>query len=73
MRLYSVCRIGTCGWDEYLGFVIRATSEESARYMASQSAADEGRAVWLDPEKTRCEVVPELGEEGIVLASFQAG
>ncbi len=62
-------------YDAYDGHVIAAESEEEARAFAAQGAADEGKEVWSDGEKVKCELIGEtLGaDKGVVLSSFNAG
>lgn len=59
-------------YDTALGFVVRAVDEATARQLASETAGDEGSAVWLDPSKTDCEELEQSGEEGIILCDFAA-
>lgn len=66
------------GYDDYDGFVVRAQSEDEARQLAYELAADgnlhrDMASWWLDAEKTICEEVPPEGEPKYVLASFHYG
>ena len=63
------------GWDEYLGFVVRALDDEEARRIASEyTNGDEGKQTWMDPSQVRCEYLGEgPGDGGVVLDSFMAG
>lgn len=74
MRLYLLKPV--VDWDPWYdtsdGFVVRAWASSQARELASKYAGDEGSAVWLDPKKTTCEVLKNVGAPGIVLKSFQA-
>ncbi len=60
------------GWDEYLGFVIAASTPDRARAMASEKA---GEGWWLDAKQTTVEYVGEAAfpEDRIILDSFRAG
>jgi hypothetical protein len=63
---------GIC--ETYIGFIIRAKNEASARKMANEKARcclvkDE----WLDPSYTSCIELLKSDEEGIILSSFRAG
>ncbi len=54
-------------FDKYFGFVVRATSEESARELAANEARDEGRMAWLSSEYSSCiELLPEGNPEMII-------
>lgn len=78
MKLWLLTRVkGAATWREPLydafdGHAIRAATEDRARELANQKAADEGR-IWLDPEKTLCRELTVDGPEGIVLSDFNAG
>jgi hypothetical protein len=55
------------------GFVIRAGSEVTARFWASQKAADEGPNTWIDTTHSTCEPLEQDGESGVILIDFNAG
>lgn len=59
-------------YDSFDGHVIRAETEDRARQMANEKAADEGR-IWLDPEKAQCSELTVDGPEGFQLSDFHAG
>lgn len=64
------------GYDEFLGFVVAAESEERCRALVSESSyGDEGKATWLDPSQSRATQIGTAAqaEERIILDSFQAG
>ena len=44
-------------WDENHSVVVIASSDASARKLASIDHADEGKDTWLDSEETRCEEI----------------
>lgn len=48
-------------YDKAFGFVVRASSEVHARQIASEEAGGEGKDVWLDASKTRCQVIDPNG------------
>ncbi len=75
MKLWLLMRTDRPGWDEFLGFVVRAEEEPEARRVASEfTYGDEGRRLWEDPSQVRCEYIGEgPGVAGVVLESFQAG
>jgi hypothetical protein len=60
-------------YDAAFGFVIRAVSAEEARLIASGGAGDEGKDVWLDPTRTRCEELTQDGDPEVILQDFNAG
>ncbi len=77
--IFELSRIGATSWDEVLGFVIVAESEEVAREIASTSAVCEGARTWTDPARSECEMIgyatraeSNMGNR-IVLRSFKAG
>lgn len=57
-------------YDKNHGFVVRAASEEEARFFASESASDEGAEAWMSPDSTLCELLTEDGEPGVCLQDF---
>ena len=69
-KLYLLRQVNPVGYDEYVGFVVRASSEEEARSLCKR--ADEGD-IWSDPKLTTCEEIPLVGEAEIILESFNAG
>ena len=61
-------------YETYLGFVIRAKSEASARKMANGEArCCLAKDEWLDPAYTTCIELLKSGGEGIILSSYKAG
>ena len=73
MTLWLLERIGKSRYDEYVGHVIRAGSEDEARAIAAEKPGDEGAAVWTEPAHSTCTPVAEAGETGIILSDFHAG
>ncbi len=73
MTLYHIFRRDPVGLDEARGFIVRASSPEVARELASTQCGDEGKHRWLDATATACEVVTPKGEEGVLLRSFRDG
>lgn len=63
-------------YDKYFGFVIRASSEESARMIADEaaSASDENRNhhPWLDPKYSSCVELLAEGPAEVIIADFAA-
>jgi hypothetical protein len=57
-------------YDKAFGFVIRASTEVDARQLASQNAGDEGKDVWLDAAKTRCQVIDPNGPPNVLCRDF---
>ena len=72
MKLYHLYRREPIGHDEYDAHIIVAPSEEMARKMAADLAADEGNDAWF---ACGCIVIGEPIEPTprIVLSSFNAG
>ena len=61
MRIYILGRLEkSIRYDEVMEIVVRASSEEEARKLASPKGMDEGKDIWLDPKKTSCDPVPLL-------------
>jgi len=75
MNLYCIKRKDKPGWDEALGFVIRAKSNRRAREIASQEHSDEGAEVWLSTHTSYIEIIATnvRGPERVILKSFRAG
>ena len=61
------------GYDENIGFVIRAQNEKEARSIASNSGEDELDGTWLDVEHVSCKIIPLDGKSEVILGSFNAG
>ena len=54
-------------YDKSFGFVVRAPTEDMARFIASEKCGAEGREPWLNAEYSTCvELLPE-GAEGMVM------
>lgn len=72
MKLFSLELVNEDDWnyDTYIGFVIRARDEASARALAVQKSKD---MEWNDAARTRCVELDRKGPEEIVLDSFRAG
>jgi len=74
MPLYLV-KANEPDWDDYIGFVIRATDEERARVIAHCKTRFEQRKdlTFLNPSQSTCERILEDGDEEIIIDSFKAG
>ena len=59
-------------YDKAFGFVVRASTEEKARWLASTQAGDEGCAVWLDAKQTTCVELVANGKQDVILRDFAA-
>lgn len=60
MNIYEISRNSyrdRVGWDAYSTHIIAAFTEDEARKLASEKAADEGKEVWLNPIKTSIEPI----------------
>lgn len=76
MKLYVITRKDAAGSDEYQGHVIAAETENAARTMAADKAADEGNAVWLSRRQTYSTCIAEescYSNPIIVQSDFNAG
>lgn len=73
MQLWILTRKKHVGYDEHGGFVIRAKTEDEARYIASQAEYQDTKHLWHDSAETKCEPLSEVGEPGVILADFRAG
>jgi len=73
MNLYYLERKDACGYDESLGFVVRAETPRHARELCSKQAGDEGAAAWLSTTRTSCRHLDDAGSPKIILRSFNAG
>lgn len=57
-KLYLLKRNkGYIGWDENVGFVVRARDSKMARKMAEKNLADEPKGTWLDPHLSKIQLV----------------
>lgn len=77
MTLYLLTRTDEVDYDEYIGFVIRAESEEQARGLArTKNDAEDERfgsgPYWPAEELVKCELLTSDGESAILLSSFRA-
>ena len=54
-------------YDKNFGYVIRAKNKKSARKLAEINAGDEGEDVWLDNEKTSCEILESEGTTELIM------
>ena len=76
MKIYLLERKDNPGWDENVGFVIRAKSSQQARKIAAAQSGDEPSEIWLSPDTSRCtsmDSLQTLHTEEVLLASFNAG
>lgn len=74
MKIWLVKRMEPIGYDEYDAKVVAAHDEAGARRLAALWTADEGKATWLDPERSMVTEVRTDGEhEEVILDSFCAG
>ena len=76
MKLWLLSRDENKGnYDEYIGFVIRAESEQAAREIAVKKVRiyREPDTRWLNSEYAACTEITLDGDEGIILDSFNAG
>jgi len=72
MKLWVLERSDT-GYDEALGFVVRAESELEARTLAGEQAGFEGSTAWHNPQDTTCEELSEDGPAEVILRDFLRG
>lgn len=56
--------------NQTFGFVIRAKSEEEARFIAYKKASGK-RKLWLDKDFTDCSILEDTGESCIILEDYQ--
>ena len=74
MNLYILKPIKewTPWYDKTNGVIVRAETEESARKSASTRYGNEGREVWLMPDKTSCKVLTADGKREVIMVDFSA-
>lgn len=65
-------------WGKAFGFVVRAPSEEEARWQAHASGGEENRTLpgvqpWLDPHYSRCDPLSDDGAAEVLLVNFREG
>ena len=73
--LYLLRRTDDIGYDEYVGFIVRASSDKEARefVIKSKPGSDENDETWRNPAFSTCTEIQASGEEKIILSSFNAG
>ena len=59
-------------YDKSFHHVVRARNELEARRLAKEEAGDEGEDVWLDKNKTWCEVLSPDGDVEHIVVDFRA-
>lgn len=76
------CVEGKDPWEPHhekaFGFVVRAESEEEARWLAHESGGNEndrlpGVRPWLEAQYSTCEELPQKGAREVVLVNFRHG
>jgi len=67
MPLWLLKAVKPFGYDCMEGIVVRAANEQEAREEAAHAAYDEGKKVWLDPEKTTCTPIKTRGKPDVIL------
>jgi hypothetical protein len=61
-------------YDQYSGFVVRATNEKKARELAAEACGRSGNGPeFLNPKRSKCEPLSARGEAEVILESFNAG
>lgn len=73
MKIWMIDRIGSCGYDEADGFIVRAKSPRAARFLCANQHGSEGPEVWVDPKQSTCKLLVPDGAPGVLLCSFNAG
>jgi hypothetical protein len=63
-------------YDRAFGFVVRAASEEEARWQAHQAGGEEngtmeGVSPWLDGAYSSCEQIRDDGSSEVILVNFR--
>jgi hypothetical protein len=62
-------------WDETVGFIVSARTNQEARLVASKDHGDEGAACWKDESLSSCELIAPTScfiESEIALQDFHA-
>jgi hypothetical protein len=70
--IYLLTRIGDTEYDEYDAKIIRAKTENEARYIANETTGDEGR-IWDNATLVKCENIDSDGDACELLGSYNAG
>lgn len=76
VQLWKLERTGGVGYDENAGFIVAASTEESARDIAGRAAADEGSSTWWDTRLSSCVLIGAATDDlpsGVVQSNFRAG
>lgn len=63
MALWKIERTDDIGWDEYIGYVVRAKTEEEARNLVG----------WTNKSRADCSRLNPRGKAEILFDSFNAG
>lgn len=72
MKLYELeCREPVFGFTGFIGFVVRADSEDSARAFAYAFSDDGNREKWLDRKKSSCVELSTDGQPGVILGAYE--
>lgn len=59
-------------YDKCFGVILQAETEEAARKLASECNGDEGPDVWLNPDKTSCNILTAGDKEKVIMIDFAA-
>lgn len=76
MKIWRVWRLDRVGYDENVGFIIRAETADTARLMAWEKASQmpgESPNTWTDPARSSCEDLALDGEDEILSVSYYHG
>lgn len=74
----TITPISKASYGDYMGFVVRAKDEGSARVLCMQEAGKldiyyrQGKD-WIDNTLTSCEIINDSGDEEIILSDYLSG
>lgn len=71
MKIFLLKRLDSVEYDQYIGFVISAKDEISARSIAGDIDGKKSR--WIDHHQTSCKEIKQDEEEGVILSSYLSG
>ena len=73
MNIYKIHRISRTGYDEAIGFVIRAENVAKARLIAKDNCGDEDRRVWTHADILLIGTAENGFPEEVILRDFRHG
>lgn len=70
MKLFVLYKEEETLWKEVESFLIRAKNHKEARKLASEQAEYEGSQIWLDSNKSSCEIIVVEKEAAVIMKNY---